>query len=171
MWLADSGGSRIDKITSGGTLSYVTPTSGTPLNNPRNLSLDVATPSDLWITDTGNNGIVEMTTSGTVLKRLGATTSPALVLKSPFGNANNASDLFVADTYDHRVVAVSKSTGSTVWSTSTTCPSPGGKALLRIRDVAVGSDGNVYAADTDNNRIVEFNAASGACIGSWLGRA
>ena len=92
-----------------------------------------------------------------MLKRLGATTSPSLVLKSPFGNANNASDLFVADTYDHRVVAVSKSTGRTVWSTSTTCPSPGGKALLRIRDVTVGSDGNVYAADTDNNRIVEFN--------------
>jgi DNA-binding beta-propeller fold protein YncE len=170
MWLADSGGSRIDKITSGGTLSYVTPASGGALNNPRNLSLDVTTPTDLWITDTGNNAVVEMTTAGTVLMRLGATTSPSLVLKSPFGNANNASDLFVADTYDHRVVAVSKSTGATVWSTSTTCPSPGGKALQRIRDVTVGSDGNVYAADTDNNRIVEFNPTTGACIGTgWAG--
>ena len=170
MWLADSGGSRIDEITSGGTLSYVTPVSGTALNNPRNLSLDVGTPTDLWITDTGNNGIVEMTTAGTVLMQLGATTSPSLVLKSPFGNANNASDLFVADTYDHRVVAVSKSTGATVWSTTTTCPAPGGKALLRIRDVTVGSDGNVYAADTDNNRIVEFNPSTGACISNpWVG--
>ena len=170
MWLADSGGSRIDKITSGGTLSYVTPASGGALNNPRNLSLDVTTPTDLWITDTGNNAVVEMTTAGTVLMQLGATTSPSLVLKSPFGNANNASDLFVADTYDHRVVAVSKSTGATVWSTSTTCPSPGGKALLRIRDVTVGSDGNVYAADTDNNRIVEFNPTTGACVGTgWAG--
>jgi DNA-binding beta-propeller fold protein YncE len=167
MWIADSGGSRIDKITSGGTLSYVTPATGTPLNNPRNLSVDVSNPSDLWITDTGNNGIVEMTTSGTVLMRLAATTTPALSLKSPFGNANNASDLFVADTYDHRVVAVSKSTGNTVWSTPTTC---GGKALQRIRDVAVGSDGNIYATDTDNNRIVEFNPTTGACIGSgWAG--
>jgi DNA-binding beta-propeller fold protein YncE len=170
MWLADSGGSRVDKITSGGTLSYVTPATGGALSNPRNLSLDVTTPTDLWITDTGNNGIVEMTTAGTVLRRLAATTSPSLLLKSPFGNANNASDLFVADTYDHRVVAVSKTTGTTVWSTSTTCPSPGGKALLRIRDVAVGSDGNVYAVDTDNNRIVEFNPTTGACIGTgWAG--
>jgi DNA-binding beta-propeller fold protein YncE len=170
MWIADSGGSRIDEITSGGTLSYVTPSSGTQLNNPRSLSIDVSNPSDLWVTDTGNNGIVEMTTSGTVLMRLGATTSPALSLKSPFGNANNATELFVADTYDHRVVAVSKATGDTLWSSSTTCPAPGGKALLRIRDVAVGSDGNVYAADTDNNRIVEFNASTGACIGTgWAG--
>src|SRR5580700_8755326 len=67
MWIADSGGSRVDRIDSHGNLSYVTPTSGAPLSNPRNLSLDVATPTDMWITDTGNNGLVEMTTSGTVL--------------------------------------------------------------------------------------------------------
>jgi sugar lactone lactonase YvrE len=170
MWIADSGGSRIDRIDSHGNLSYVTPTSGAQLSNPRNLSLDVSNPTDMWITDTGNNGLVEMTTSGTVLKRLAASTTPALILKSPFGNDNDTSNVYVADTYDHRVIAVSKATGAIVWTTDTSCPSPGGKHLLRIRDVAVGSDGNIYAADTDNNRIVEFAASNGACIGSgWSG--
>jgi DNA-binding beta-propeller fold protein YncE len=168
IWVADSGGSRIDKITSGGTLTYVTPTAGPALNGPRNLSLDVTTPTDMWITDTGNNGIVEMTTSGAVLQRFGASTG--LNLKSPFGNDNNASYVFVADTYDHRVIAISKTTGAIAWTTDTTCPAPGAKHLLRVRDVAVGSDGNVYAVDTDNNRVVEFNSATGACIGSgWVG--
>ena len=62
MWLADSGGSRIDKITSGGTLSYVTPTSGTRAQQPEKPVARRRDADDLWITDTGNNGIVEMTT-------------------------------------------------------------------------------------------------------------
>jgi hypothetical protein len=170
MWLADSGGNRVDKVLANGTLSYVTPTSGAALGNPRNLSLDVSTPTDLWITDTGNNGVVEMTTAGVVLKRFNLTSSPQLSLKSPFGNDNNAADVFIADTYDHRVIAVSKTTGAIVWTTDTSCPSPGGKHLLRIRDVAVGSDGNIYAVDTDNNRVVAFAAANGACVGTpWSG--
>jgi tripartite motif-containing protein 71 len=170
MWIADSGASRVDRIDSHGNLSFVTPTTGAQLSNPRNLSIDVTNPADLWITDTGNNGLIEMTTSGIVLNRLSATTSPALLLKSPFGNDNDATKVYVADTYNHRVIAVSKATGTIVWTTATSCPAPGGKHLLRIRDVAVGSDGNIYAVDTDNNRIVEFAASNGACIGSgWAG--
>jgi DNA-binding beta-propeller fold protein YncE len=170
MWIADSGGNRVDRIDSGGHLSYVVPSSGTPLSNPRNLSLDASMPTDMWITDTGNNGVMEMTTSGTVLRRLSASTTPALSLKSPFGNDNDVNNLYVADTYDHRVLAVSKATGNIVWSTDTTCPAPGGKHLLRVRDVTVGSDGNVYGADTDNNRIVAFAPSNGACVGTpWTG--
>jgi DNA-binding beta-propeller fold protein YncE len=170
MFIADSGGSRIDEITSGGALSYITPATGTPLSNPRNLSLDVSNPNDMWVTDTGNNGLIEMTTSGTVLLRLSASTTPALTLMSPFGNANDANNVYIADTYDKRVIAVSKTTDQIVWSTTTSCPSPGGKALSRVRDVAVGSDGNIYAVDTDNNRVVEFAASNGACVGTpWAG--
>ena len=68
------------------------------------------------------------------------------------------------------MIAVSKTSHAIVWSTATTCPAPGGKGLQRIRDVAVGSDGNIYAVDTDNNRVVEFAASNGACVGSgWSG--
>jgi DNA-binding beta-propeller fold protein YncE len=169
MYIADSGGSRIDKITPGGVLSYITPATGTPLNNPRNLSLDVSNPNDMWVTDTGNNGLIEMTTTGTVLERLSATTTPELTLTSPFGNDNDANNVYVADSYAHRVIAVSKATGAIVWSTTSSCASPGGKAFGRVRDVTVGSDGNIYAADTDNNRVVELAASTGDCIAYWSG--
>ena len=52
MWIADFGCSRIDKILRRRPSPW-TPTSGAASNAPRNLSLDVTTPSDLWITDTG----------------------------------------------------------------------------------------------------------------------
>ena len=168
MYIADSGGSRIDKIDATSHLSYIVP-SGGPLANPRNLSIDVTTPSHLWVTDTGNNQLVEMDTSGTVFRRLNAASTFPLVLASPFGNANDAANVYLADTYNHRVVAISKSDGHTVWSAGS-CAVATPTTLARIRDVAVGSDGNVYAVDTDNNRIVEFSSA-GVCIGSWTGVA
>jgi hypothetical protein len=164
MFIADSGGSRIDEITPGGSLSYIAPTSGPGLSNPRNLSLDVADSSVMWITDTGNNGLVEMNTSGTVLKNFNATSSPALKMMSPFGNDNDSTGVYVADTYDSRIIKVNKATGTIIWS-QTTCFG----AMSRPRDVAVGSDGNIYAVDTDNNRVVELNPSTGACVASWTG--
>jgi sugar lactone lactonase YvrE len=164
MYIADSGGSRVDMITPGGTLTYIVPSTGTPLSNPRNLSIDVTDPADLWVTDTGNNGLVEITTSGTVLQNFNATSTPALDLTSPFGNDNDSTGVYVADTYAGRIIKVSKTDGSTLWS-QTNCNG----AMSRPRDVAVGSDGNIYAVDTDNNRVVELDPTTGACIASWAG--
>ena len=164
MYLADSGGSRVDKLTPGGALSYITPATGTPLSNPRNLSLDVSSPGDMWVTDTGNNGLVEMTTTGTVLQNFNASSATPLILKSPFGNDNDTTGVYVADTYDGRIIKVDKTSGAIIWS-QTTCVT----AMSRPRDVAVGSDGNIYAVDTDNNRVVELDPSTGACITAWNG--
>lgn len=166
MYIADSGGSRIDKIDTLNHVTYITPSSG-PLSNPRNLSVDIGDPTKLWITDTGSNSVIEMTTSGTVLATFNASSTFPLVLMSPFGNANDASNVYVADSYNHRVVAVAKSDGHTVWSAAT-CSVASPSALTRVRDVAIGTDGNIYAADTDANRIVVFNT-SGSCLSSWTG--
>jgi DNA-binding beta-propeller fold protein YncE len=166
MYLADSGGSRIDKIDSTNHLSYIVPVSGA-LANPRKLSIDVSNPADLWITDTGNNQLVEMDTSGNVLQTFGPTSTFPLSLTSPFGNANDASNVYIADTYDHMVIAVAKTDGHTVWATGA-CSLATPAALSRVRDVTVGSDGNIYAADTDAKRIVEFSPA-GACLAAWTG--
>ena len=164
MYLADSGGSRVDKITPAGALSYIVPLSGTPLSNPRNLSLDVSDPTDMWVTDTGNNGLVEMSTTGTVLQNFNASSTTPLLVKSPFGNDNDATGVYVADTYDGRIIKVDKTSGALIWS-QTTCVT----AMSRPRDVAVGSDGNIYAVDTDSNRVVELDPTTGACITAWNG--
>jgi tripartite motif-containing protein 71 len=168
MFLADSGGSRIDKVDTSNHLTYITPSVGA-LSNPRNLSIDATDATKLWVTDTGSNSVIEMTTSGTVLATFNGSSTFPLVLTSPFGNANDAANVYVADTYDHRIVAVAKSDGHTVWSQST-CAAATPAALTRVRDVAIGSDGNIYAVDTDANRVVVFNT-SGTCLSSWTGSA
>jgi tripartite motif-containing protein 71 len=69
----------------------------------------------------------------------------------------------VADTYNMRVQKINSSTGAGIW-TQTTCFA---KAFKRPRGLGVGSDGNVYVADTDNARIVVLNPTSGACVTSF----
>jgi sugar lactone lactonase YvrE len=83
-------------------------------------------------------------------------------VNQPYGIAEDASGVYVANTYANTVLKLSKANGTVMW-TATGC---GGVSFGRPRDVAVGSDGNVYVADTDRNRIVRLNPTTGACAGS-----
>jgi DNA-binding beta-propeller fold protein YncE len=150
-YVADSGGSRIVKINSTGGQSVV---SATGWNDPRDLVLDVATPDSnaLWVADTSNSRVVKISKTGTVLQTVTG-------LTQPYGLSNDDTKVYVANTYGNGVRAINKSGGTTAWTT-TTCF---GTAFSRPRDVGVGTDGNVYAADTDNDRIVVLSPA-GACL-------
>ena len=156
-YLADSGGNRIVKIDSGGTQ---TPVTGEGLDNPRDVAIDSAEPSHLWVLDTGDNELAKIATDGTVITP--SITAPSF-LKAPFGLAEDASGLYVADTYNNRIVKINKTNGTEIWS-ATTCM---GLTLGRPRDVAIGSDGKIYAADTDRHRIASFDATTGACSSAF----
>ena len=158
-FVADSGGSRIVSIAPNGSQSTVSPTSA-GWNDPRDIEFDDGDPTSdaLWVMDTSNSRVVQIDRSGAILSTIGGSS----VFKTPYGLTNDDTGLYVADTYQTpaRVVKVSKSNGSVQWST-TTCS---GLAFKRPRDVTIGSDGQVYVADTDNNRIVKLNASTGACM-------
>jgi DNA-binding beta-propeller fold protein YncE len=68
--------------------------------------------------------------------------------------------VYVADTYNNRVVKLTKTDWAQLWA-QTVC---GPTSLKRPRDVGVGSDGNVYVADTDNGRIAVLHPSTGACV-------
>lgn len=156
-YLADSGGSRIVKIDSGGTQTTVLESG---LNDPRKIVFDTAG-SDLWVADTSDSQVLRITTTGSVVSTFGGTS----VFKTPYGLDNDTTGVYVADTYNNRVRKIDKTTGTVLW-TQTTCAS---KAFSRPRDLTVGSDGKVYVADTDNARIVPLDPTSGACSGNPFG--
>ena len=148
-FVADSGGSRIVKITPAGVQTTIT----TAVSDPRAIVLDSGG-SDLWVASTSSNSIVEMTNFGKTL-----TTLTGSELNQPYGVADDSTGVYVANTYAMDVVKLNKTTGAVIW-TQTTC---GGTAFGRSRGLTIGSDGNLYVADTDNDRIVPLNVTTGAC--------
>jgi DNA-binding beta-propeller fold protein YncE len=153
-YIADSGGSRIVKIDSGGVQTVVS----TAVNDPRSIAWD-PDGVHLWVASTSSSSIVEMGTDGTIVHTF-TTAGTGGKFKTPYGVAVDATGVYVADTYNMRVNKVSSSTGSQLWGQST-CS---GTAFKRPRGLTIGSDGNVYVGDTDNNRIVVLNPSTGACL-------
>ncbi|WP_228942548.1 SMP-30/gluconolactonase/LRE family protein [Nocardioides sp. Leaf374] len=149
-YVADSGGSRV--VTLDPATGTVTPLTTTGLTDPRDLELDAADPTALWVTDTGGNRVVRLSRTGQQLGTIGG-------LTQPYGLANDATRVYVANTYANSVRALTRA-GATAW-TQTTC---GGTAFSRPRDVGLADDGRVLVADTDNDRIVVLEAATGACV-------
>jgi uncharacterized protein (TIGR03437 family) len=160
LFIADSGSSRIRKVSAG--IITTVATAGQPV------AVAVDASGNLFIVDTFYGRIQEVSTSGILTTVAGGGTSglgdggPAISaeLLFPYGVAVDASgNLFIADTGDMLIRKVSASgiittaagNGNNVFSgdggpaTSASLTRPGG--------VAVDASGNLFIADTLNNRI------------------
>ncbi len=153
-FVADSGRSRIVTIGDRGRQQVLSgPAAG--WNDPRDIEVDVRRPQLLWVANTSANEIVKLNRAGDVLARIDG-------LTQPYGIANDRGGVYVADTYAGRVVKIAKKTGNEKWAV----PSCFGSGLLRPRDVAVGSNGDIYVVDTDNDRVVRLSPA-GECLAQF----
>lgn len=149
-WLvSDSGGGRVvavDPVT-----GAVDPLPDSGLTDPRDLAVDPVDPTRHWVVDTGAGRVVAFDPSGTPVASIGG-------LTQPHGMAIGTDAVYVADTYANRVLAATRD-GATRW-TQQSC---GGTAFSRPRDVGLlGSQ--LVVADTDNDRLVVLDAATGACV-------
>jgi sugar lactone lactonase YvrE len=179
LYIADTSNHRVRKVSTSGTITTVAgngtfgfsgddgPATNATLSYPTEVAVDAV--GNLYIADTGNLRVRKVSASGTITTVAGngiygfsgdggPATNASLVI--PRGVAVDAvGNLYIADYGNSRVRKVSS------WGTITTVAgngSPGfsgdggpatSAALGYPRGVAVDAAGNLYIADTDNNRV------------------
>jgi sugar lactone lactonase YvrE len=179
LYIADSDNSRIRKVSPGGTISTVAgtgsagysgdggPATSAELREPLGVAVDSS--GNLYIADLHNDRIRKVSPGGTISTVAGTGSAgysgdggPAnrAALRGPHGVAVDSSgNLYIADHYNRRIRKVvpggmiSTVAGNGTWGYS----GDGGKAtsaqLYFPLGVAVNSAGNLYIADSSNNRI------------------
>ena len=177
LYIADTDNNRIRKISSNGIITTVAgngiagfrgdggPASQAQLNHPEGVAVDAS--GNLYIADTGNNRIRKIspdgiitTVAGNGAADFGGDDGPAsqAQLNHPEGVAVDASgNLFIADTDNDRIREVSPNGIITTVAGDAGFSGDGGPAsqaqLNHPEGVAVDAQGNLYIADTGNNRI------------------
>ena len=162
MYVANSSANNVIKIPQGGGNATVVSTGADTLNDPLGVAVDGA--GNLFIADERNHRIVVVTPGGTasVLSISGLSTA----LGAPWElNFDAAGNLYIADYSNSRIVKVSSLavTGSTSSGVGTVVVT--GRIVLgvgSVTGVAVDPAGNVYVADSANNRVVEANPSGAA---------
>ena len=166
LYIPDTDNGRVRKVDPSGIITSVV----TGLRDPDGVAADAA--GNLFITDSSNDQILKVGLSGVI-------TTIASSLNSPSGVAlDRAGNLYIADSHSHRirkvepngVTSVIAGSGDPIFVPSEGyyfvggfsgdgCPAT--SALLNFPwGVAVDEAGNVYIADSLNNRIRKVTAAT-----------
>jgi sugar lactone lactonase YvrE len=150
---------------------------GAQLTYPEGVALDSA--GNLYIADTDNDRIRKVTAGSGIITTVAGIGSPgfsgdggaatAAQIGPPAGVAlDSAGNLYIADYFNHRirkVTAVSGIITTVAGNGSRGSSGDGGAAtaaqIARPAGVALDSAGNLYIADTDNDRIRKVTAGSG----------
>ncbi|OXM82829.1 S-layer homology domain-containing protein [Paenibacillus rigui] len=175
LYVADTNNHTILAVTSDGTVSTVIGEAGTttlgvngaaalptPLKFPHGLAIDSS--HNLYIADQSNNVIRKMDTSGNI----STVATGSVALANPLSVAVDTNgDLFIADTGSHLIRKVD-ATGnvSTIGGNGESNYSGDGERAVNAQlsepiSTAVDGAGNVYIADTANQRVRKVDAATG----------
>jgi uncharacterized protein (TIGR03437 family) len=181
LYIADMDNNRIRKVTPAGTISTVAgngttgpsgdngPAAGAQLNQPSEVAVDSA--GNLYIADTVNNRIRKVTPAGIISTVAGNGTmgfsgdnGPATSAQLSAGGVavDSAGNLYIADPNNNRIRKVSNGVITTVAGNGARGYSgDGGPATNAMLSgpvaVTVDSAGNLYIADSYNNRIREVS--------------
>jgi uncharacterized protein (TIGR03437 family) len=178
LYIADTHSDRVRLVNPAGIISTFAgdgtsagfggegnPATLTPLNSPQGVVADPA--GNVYISDTGHNRVIQVDTAGNI-HTVAGTGTPGDAggggglgeLYGPTGLAlDSAGDLYIADTQNQRIQELTVSgTISTIVGTGTAGFSgDGGAAAVAELNypsaVAVDASGNLYIADTGNNRV------------------
>ncbi len=171
-WVADTKNNRIeswnvatctaDKGTCTVTSTFGAKGSGTDqFSTPAGVAIDPTT-GNLFVADALNDRVVELAVSnGTVNPTPVATFGTGLGLNQPYGVASNGAGLLaIADRDNNRVVIVNESDGTiaAIINASDAPANEYGKfAMTNPENVAFGPSGQLYIADTYDDRVLVYN--------------
>jgi trimeric autotransporter adhesin len=181
LYVTDTRHNRIRKISTSGIINTVAgngvagyngegPATSAKLNTPSGVALDAA--GNLYIADTQNHRIRKVANG--VISTFAGTGTPGF-LDGPAATADfgfpkgvtfdGSGNLFVADAGNNRVRKISSNVVSTVAGNGAfTFAGDGGKplsaSLAHPSSIAFDGSGNIFIADTTNNRIRLVNAAN-----------
>lgn len=180
LYIADERAHRIRRVTPAGLITTVAgngraaysgdggPADKASLNAPRGIAFDAN--GFLYVADSGNNAVRLISPSGAITSAAGngfsgfrgdggPATAAQLNAPSAIAVDPNTSEIFIADTGNHRVRRISRAgLIATAAGTGTAGMAFEGSAavfaqLNEPRGVAIDAVGNIYIADTGNNRI------------------
>lgn len=127
--------------------------------SPTSVTVDPTT-GDLFVADSGNNRVVELSvSSGTVVSTVATYTSG---ISDPYGAASNGAGLLAVANRDNDQVIILNESDSSVFATITGGDVTGGgpTALSDPENVTFGPGGNLYIADTYNDRILVYSIST-----------
>ncbi len=164
IYVADTLNNRIQRSTNDGVMwQAVGNGAGVGLgqfNAPRGVTAD-STDTLIFVADTNNNRIQRSTDGGknwSVIASLGTSASQVTQPQAiAYDQSNNI--LYIADTGNNRILKATNASSTPSFSIMATAGTTVGQ-FNQPHAIAVDSNGNLYVADTANNRIQKFS-------GSW----
>ena len=171
MYVADTGNNRIQWSTDNGTTWANFAVIGSGLNQvraPQGVALDSA--GNLYVSDTGNGRVLRFAGGVPGLATVLATNGVASgQVASPRGLiVDSTFRLFVCDTGNSRVLRIANA-NTTVSGTSGVAIATAGSALNKVnapQGITIDGNGDLYVADTGNNRILKWRNANPTVAGS-----
>ena len=158
-WVADTRNNRIDSwnvATHAPVSTYGTVGSGTAqFQSPTSVTVDPTT-GDLIVADSLNDRVVELSVSNGVVTSTVATYTTGI--SAPYGAASNGAGLLAVANRNSNQVLVINESDSSVFATITGSDVTGGgpTVLADPENVTFGPGGQLYIADTYNDRILVY---------------
>ncbi|NJO18474.1 MAG: choice-of-anchor D domain-containing protein [Thioploca sp.] len=174
LYIADAGNHRIRKVDSAGNMTTVAGigiegddgdgmATVKMLANPLGITVDSA--GNLYIADTNNNRILKVDSIiGNMTIVIPSAISSVLPRLPRDVALGSASDLYIADSGNHRILKVDSTGNETIVAGTGTAGYDGegvatSKMLNDPGSIAVDSNGNLYIADRQNQRIRKVDSA------------